>query len=293
MSIPSKIVSADINFKDPSSKQYKPILDEVINLVAKETNKPKEEIEKLFDKIYTKAKSNPGIAFPLRSSVFQLIDLLPPDKIPIEISLDEIDKVYNYIRIYIQMFRRIRDIFSGKIIRPVVIFVPNPLLDENSSFNSVTTGSASPNGDLIFNVNFIKKLVYIAELELKYKIIKIKSKIFESNGGKIQDKYVYVAFLIIHELFHLVQSDVEYLDKRAIQYICKNKEKYKATKNIPKTNCENNPLTLQIANQIQNIVADYFNNYNICRLGLPALPIGLFSNEINLEHMTYEQAYDV
>jgi len=290
-SILVEVALANINFKDPDIKQYEPVINTILDLVAKETNTDRKQLEDYFYLKYNKYKNNPGISFPIRQAAFGLLELLPPNKIPVEIDLKEISELYTNIKVYLKMFRNLRDIFTGRVYRPTVIFVPNPLL-KDKSYNSIKTGAASPKGDLIFNLDFIKRLVYIAELELKHNIVKIKSKMFESQGGIIPDKYVYITFLIIHELFHLVQSDVSYLDKQLIKYICKNKNKYKFLKNIPSKDCENNIQIKRVANEVQNIVADYFNNYNITRLGLPALPIGLFSNEINLEKMTYEEAYD-
>ncbi|MGI0075813.1 MAG: hypothetical protein ACREAU_00210 [Nitrosopumilaceae archaeon] len=117
-------------------------------------------------------------------------------------------------------------------------------------YASVDTAAASPNGEFIFNVDFMQRLLDYAHL----KQIKPKGKKYVSNGGNIPDEYGYLEFVILHEFMHYTEEDFHY------------------QKIIP----DANP-------QIINWVGDFRTNYLLVKSGYEQLPMGLFNDHINLD----------
>ncbi len=135
------------------------------------------------------------------------------------------------------------------------IFEINPILvpsnkPELKQFNQVNTAAASENGDFIFNVPFMEKLIDFASVEK----LKPQGKKYVSNGGTIPDEYGYIEFLIMHELLHYSYGDFA-----------------------------QGKLYKQFSHQEHNWASDFRSNYMLVKSGYSQLPIGLFSDHINYD----------
>lgn len=129
----------------------------------------------------------------------------------------------------------------------------HPLLeysDEHPSYQDITTAAATPNGNFIFNRNFMQSLINWAVL----KEVKPTSSYFKSNGGTIPDAYCYAEFVLAHELLHYTHSDFH-----RQHYIQNPKHK------------------------VINYVADLRSNYILVKSGYSQLPMGLYSDEFNFD----------
>lgn len=133
-------------------------------------------------------------------------------------------------------------------IKPILI--PNPDSKLNARFGSVDTAAATANGEFIFNVPFMQKLINYAYLEG----LRPQGAKYECNGGDIPDYYAYIEFLIIHELLHYTYGDF------------KTGQKYH----------QYTPLE-------HNYASDFRSNYMLVKNGYSQLPLGLFSDHINFD----------
>lgn len=125
----------------------------------------------------------------------------------------------------------------------------------------IETAAATPNGEFIFNVDFIQRLLDYAHL----KQIKPKGRKYVSNGGPVPDEYGYAEFIIIHEFMHYTNDDFYY------------------HKIIPDAN-----------NKIINWVGDFRTNYLLVKSGYEQLPMGLFNDKINYDRQVhYVEMYDI
>jgi hypothetical protein len=130
------------------------------------------------------------------------------------------------------------------------ILVPvedNPDLEQ---FNDITTAAVTPKGQFIFNVPFMEQLLYYGAVVE----IKPNGQKYISNGGIIPDNYCYIEFLILHELYHYMYGDFKFY------------EKYK-----------------KFGHTAHNIASDFRSNYILVKNGYTQLPIGLFSDDLNLD----------
>lgn len=132
-------------------------------------------------------------------------------------------------------------------ITPILVPSEKP---ELAKFNQVTTAAASADGEFIFNVPFMQKLMDWAAIE----DLKPRGRKYKSNGGPIPDQYAYIEFLIMHEFLHYSFGDFSH-GKRLKQY----------------------------SPQIHNWAADFRSNYMLVKNGYDQLPIGLFSDHINYD----------
>lgn len=120
----------------------------------------------------------------------------------------------------------------------------------DKEWNSVDTAAATGEGKFIFNKDFMQTLMDFANL----KGLKPKGKKYVSNGGEIPDEYAYLEFLILHELFHYRYGD------------------FKQAKLYP-----------EYSHKVHNWASDFRSNYSLVKSGYEQLPLGLFSDHINLD----------
>lgn len=135
------------------------------------------------------------------------------------------------------------------------IFHIDPILvptnkKELIKFNQVTTAAATADGEFIFNVPFMQKLMDWAVIEN----LKPRGRKYVSNGGDIPDCYTYIEFLIMHELLHYSYGDFSH-GRRLDQY----------------------------SHKLHNWASDFRSNYMLVKNGYDQLPIGLFSDHINYD----------
>jgi predicted metal-dependent peptidase len=171
--------------------------------------------------------------------------------------------------LFFKLFRRLRaennslfplrNFIDSKALEPRIIFVPDAK-GRATEFEGVDTACATPDGEFVFNTEFMQYLLNFAHL----KGLKPKGKKYSSNGGDIPDEYSYIEFLIKHELYHYTYADFHY-------------------KKILKGD-----------NQIINWVGDFRSNHDLVKSGHDQLPIGLYSNHVNYNKQnTYEEMYDL
>lgn len=127
--------------------------------------------------------------------------------------------------------------------------------------HGITTAAATPTGHFYYNVEFMQSLINWAHL----KGLKGNGDKYASQGGPIPDEYAYIEFVIMHECMHYTNDDFYY------QNI------------IPNAKAK-----------IINYVGDFRTNYTLVKSGFAQLPLGLFSDNINLDRQqTYKQMYDL
>lgn len=141
---------------------------------------------------------------------------------------------------------------------PSIEFTDTPHDDESA--NTISTAAATPSGRFYYNTKFMQCLMDWAHL----KGVKGNSDKYVSQGGPIPDEYCYIEFVIMHECMHYTNDDFYY------QHI------------IPDAD-----------SNVINLVGDFRTNYFLVKNGFAQLPIGLFSDHINLDRQsTYRQMYD-
>jgi hypothetical protein len=140
---------------------------------------------------------------------------------------------------------------------PILVPVNPKRKPELAKFNQVDTAAATANGEFIFNVPFMEKLMDFAEIEE----LKPEGKKYECNGGTIPDVYGYIEFVVMHELLHYSYGDFTSGDR------------YKG-----------------FTHKEHNWASDFRSNYMLVKSGYCQLPIGLFSDAINMDrqHSYYE-----
>lgn len=132
-------------------------------------------------------------------------------------------------------------------ITPILVPSSRP---QYQKFNSCTTAMATANGDFIFNVPFMEKLLYYgAIIDVQPTGLK-----YEINGGSIPNNYCYIEFLIVHELLHYAFGDFASGNKYKL---------YDST--------------------THNWASDLRSNYLLVKSGYTQIPVGLFSDDINFD----------
>ena len=129
------------------------------------------------------------------------------------------------------------------------ILVPNTD-SKFAKLKSVNTAAATANGEFIFSVPFMQKLMDFATAEG----LQPKGRKYQSNGGTIPDAYAYIEFLIMHEFLHYSEGD------------------FTAFKRMP-----------QYSHQVHNYASDFRSNYLLVKSGYDQLPLGLFSDHLNYD----------
>lgn len=136
-----------------------------------------------------------------------------------------------------------------------LIYEINPILvpsrePKEAIFNRVTTAACTADGNFVFNVPFMQRLMDWATITH----VKPNGKKFASNGGDIPDAYVYAEFVILHELLHYVHGD------------------FKQQSSLK-----------QYSHKVHYMAMDFRSNYLLVKNGYQQLPIGLFSDHLNLD----------
>ena len=132
-------------------------------------------------------------------------------------------------------------------ITPILVPSNNP---ELKKYNDVTTAAVDPGGNFIFCMPFMQQLInYAAASGVVPKGAK-----YISNGGTIPDSYAYIEFLILHEVFHYYFGDFS-TGNRYSQY----------------------------QHMAHNWAMDFRSNYILVKSGYEQLPMGLFSDDLNMD----------
>jgi hypothetical protein len=141
------------------------------------------------------------------------------------------------------------------------ILLPSSDKIENAKYQSVDTAAVTPKGKFLFYKPFLQQLLDFAVIE-KPKITNSK---YQSNGGPIPDAYVYVEWVILHELLHYTHGDFD------------------------------NALRLpKYSHKVHNIASDLRSNYRLVSSGYGQLPVGLYSDHINYDRQqTYRELCDI
>lgn len=163
-------------------------------------------------------------------------------------------------------FFPLKNPFETKAVKPFFFLIPDqlPSIQDKglaASAKSCSTAFCTPKAEMVFQRSFFEYLAIHAIL----KDVKPKSKKYVANGGKIPNWYCYLEFVIIHELMHFSVGDHFY------------------TSSMSKKIAEEHPKVAGMAHQILNYVGDFVNNWNIVKAGYEQLPMGLFSDKLNLD----------
>ena len=161
---------------------------------------------------------------------------------------------------------------TGKIVYPSIHITPS-VFQQPDWMKGIETAAASADADIVFNKSFAQKLIYYARM----KNVKGNAKYYVSQGGDIPDSYVYIEFLIRHEMGHILRGDMIVGTNILADWIEKNKASYPNCIAMFGGNIKN------LAHRVNNYVADYIMNAQLVKGGLPQLPIGLFSEDINYD----------
>jgi hypothetical protein len=142
------------------------------------------------------------------------------------------------------------------------IYDINPILvpsrePKEAVFNSITRAACDAQGHFIFNVGFMQNLMDWATIAQ----VKPQGKKYQSNGGDIPDAYVYVEFVILHELLHYVHGD------------------FKTSTQLK-----------QFSHTVHNMAMDFRSNYLLVKNQYDAPPNILLSDHLNLDRQdSYEE----
>jgi hypothetical protein len=252
----------------------------IIDHVSKATGKPVSEVKKKMEEMVKKqaemAELSPLIAattfknavesaaFHQMEDVKDLSSHLGKDHV--EFDEDIFMDLWDLVRANHKQFSPLRDFQTKKyLMNPQVIFVPSRFKKYQEKYGSIDTAAATPDGVFIFNTEFMQRLLDFAVI----KDLKPKNgpngKKYQANGGKYPNGYAYIEFLIMHELLHYSYGDFHY------------------QKTIPKAD----PTVI-------NYVGDFRSNHILLKSGYEQLPIGLFSETVNLDRqLTYRECYDL
>ena len=168
-------------------------------------------------------------------------------------------KLFRRIRVENSSLFPLRNFVDPKALEPRIVFVPDAK-GRAEKFESVDTACATPDGEFVFNTEFMQYLLNFAHL----KELKPKGAKYECNGGDIPNEYSYIEFLIKHELYHYSYADFHY------------------------------QKALNGDSKIINWVGDFRSNYDLVKSGTDQLPIGLYSKHVNYDtQKTYKEMYDL
>ena len=264
---------SESDWKDP---HVVAIIDHVSKATGKPVSKVKAEMEKDVEKQSEMAALSPLIAATtfknaVESAAFHQMDKVKDlgthlGKDRVEFDEDIFMDLWDLTRANHKQFSPLRDFQTKKYLtNPQVIFVPSRFKKYQEKYGSIDTAAATPDGVFIFNTEFMQRLLDFAVIkDLKPKS-GVNGKKYEANGGKYPNGYAYIEFLIMHELLHYSYGDFHY------------------QKVIPKAD----PTVI-------NYVGDFRSNHILLKSGYEQLPIGLFSESVNLDRqLTYRECYDL
>ena len=269
-------LSGDSDYELSKSDINSPIVQAIIRAVSESTGELISDIQKEIENEHAKSKSKVTgyklaegtIENIFESASFDQLSKIDHDKIGIpKFSKKIFFELMFLIRKSNRAYSPLINVWQPKgIAVPDVVFVPDPLEDKTS--NSVTTAACTANAKLIFNIDFCNKL--IAHAFLKNERVKAHSPSslwYVSYGGTIPDYYCYIDFLIRHELDHYSFGDHFYV-KETLPYL---KAKYPE-------------LTEKEHYYLSNIVGDFIINHKKLQMGMPQIPMGIFSQKYNLSN---------
>ena len=198
------------------------------------------------DRFYADARKN-----VIESILFSMIKEIDHTE---KFNVEEFKILFNYILVKNKNFLKIKDPMTGKRVKLNIMYTPMPSFVKQPDWvKNVDTASASPEGDIVFNINFINQLITYAS----YKEIKPKGSIYKSNGGLVSDNLAYIEFLILHEIYHIIHGDHFFQSKKEGM----------------------TPI-------VQNYLGDFISNANLVKAGYEQLPIGLYSSNYNYDNYT-------
>ena len=246
-----------------------PHVQKILKEIAKKHKVPEQElidgIEKKVAEFKDIADKSPILYDTIQKNavekeIFDLIEKYHVADTAPKFNVRVFSKLIRLIKIEHDQFFPLRNFVDSKYLyNPIIVLVPSTQ-KENQKFNDVDTAAATPNGEFIFCVPFMQKLIDYAHL----KGVTPKGKKYVSNGGEIPDEYAYIEFLIIHEFMHFTYADFHYQKK------------------------------LKASGQIINWVGDFRTNYLLVKSGFEQLPIGLFNDGINYDRQTsYKEMYEI
>ena len=216
--------------------------------------------------------------------------ITPSDDLP-KVTLKELKEMIKWVRVSNPAFFKLKDPITGKKVKVSIHITPAPkFVKQPEWMKQVTTAAATANGELIFNVDFCKKLINYAHL----KGVKPAGGMYQSNGGNIPDSYAYIEFLILHEIYHIVHADHFYGDTELVKLMVREgptrwPKLMKSAGWSGDISTKKGRKTLRRAakranGQIQNYVGDYITNYELVKKGYAQLPIGLFATDYNYDN---------
>jgi hypothetical protein len=142
-------------------------------------------------------------------------------------------------------------------IQPILVPSNKP---QYKKFNSINTAACTAAGEFIFNISFMEQLLYYGTAI----DIKPQGKKYQANGGIIPDNYCYIEFLIMHEILHYSWGDFVSMSR------------------LP-----------QYSSTAHNWAMDFRSNYILVKNGYTQLPVGLFSDDLNLDRDEFPQYSDL
>jgi hypothetical protein len=265
---PGQIQFSESNFDTPYIK------DMVIQL-ADATGETKGNIEYMLmnkiekmtknyqgsDILYSEMRKNVG-----ESALFSVMEELS-EKLEMDDDLFDplvYKKLGQYVMAENPQYFPLRNPYESRQVTPQFWLAPKhiPIMHDPALKNAakkIDTAFCDARANICFNVPFAKRLCLFA----KMKGIKTNSKKYMSNGGDIPDHYCYIETVIAHELNHFSAGDL----------IKQVKDK-------------------KLNGTIMNYASDFINNFTLMKSGYAQLPIGLFSDQINLDRFeSFKEVY--
>lgn len=259
--------AGEIAFSKSSLKD--PFIKKIIAHISKETGKKTTDIEadiqKEVDEFEGVHKLAPTLYHTIvlnivEGEVFKALKKVPVKGAPV-FDLVLFTKLVRLIKQEHSSMFPMKNFYNHETIsNPRIIITPSSDADVNKKFGSIDTACATPNGEFVFNKDFMQELLNFAHL----KGIVPKGKKYKNKGGDIPPEYAYIEFLIMHEFMHYTYADFHYS---------------KVYKSDP---------------TISNWVGDFRTNYDLVKNEHEQLPMGLFNDMINLDRQKdWKEMYDV
>jgi hypothetical protein len=202
--------------------------------------------ETISPKLYSTAKKN-----MVESSLFGYVKAVKHAHIPSapKFKYSVFKKLWDTVVLEHPSMFPLKNLGDSKVIRPDKVSLIITPSTANKKFNSIKTATATPNGEFIFHEPFCQELLNWGTL----KGVQPKGKKYSNNGGQFPPEYAYIEFLIMHEIYHFMYGD----------FYFKNKYKLKM--------------------KLVNYAGDFRTNYDLVKAGYEQIPIGLFSDDLNLD----------
>jgi len=246
----------EFSIADLDTPFVKNTIQTISDQTGKTTNEIKRLIQKSIDETSAKMTGSEKTTVVAKQNLVEgvLFDIIKNSDIEVLGSAFDpamFTKLFNYILVRNKSFLKIKDPITKRRLKLSIIYTPQPSFIKQPDYvTRIKTAAASPEGDLIFNTDFVEQLSKYALL----KGVVPKGSIYESNGGSIPDHYAYLEFLIMHEIYHIVHADHFYgVKKKGMSHLA------------------------------QNYLGDYITNYNLVKAGYEQIPIGLFSKDFNYD----------